>query len=77
MDLEQAVRLDPDHRPSWQRLGQVGRYGEAAPCLIRAAELKPASGPAASSAAPLARRDSVPLGRNKRYECLALMGSMG
>jgi hypothetical protein len=77
VDLEQAVRLDPDHRPSWQRLGQVGRYGDTAPCLIRAAELKPASVRAAPSRAPLARHDSAPLGRNQRNECLALMGSMG
>jgi hypothetical protein len=54
VDLEQAVRLDPDHRPSWQRLGQVGRYGDTAPCLIRAAELKPAAGPKSAQRMPCA-----------------------
>jgi protein O-GlcNAc transferase len=46
-DLEETVRLEPDHGPSWHQLGQllarVGRYGDALPCLIRAAELEPAN----------------------------------
>jgi protein O-GlcNAc transferase len=45
-DLEEAVRRDPDDGHGWHRLGQqlvaLGRYGDALPCLIRAAERQPA-----------------------------------
>lgn len=45
--LREALRHDPERGSLWHRLGQqlvaVGRYGDALPCLIRAAELEPAN----------------------------------